>query len=143
MKPTHNPKARITTGIKISCNNKRKLYLICRESNDPELKTCYKNYCKILSKVIVTAETLYYSNKLSNSENKSKITWSIIKTITNNKKNVNTISMMKVNDKLTPNHQIIADNFNNCFASIAANINKDSYANNINFNSNINSPLSY
>jgi hypothetical protein len=51
--------------------------------------------------------------------------------------------MMKVNDKLTSNHQIIADNFNNYFASIASNINKDSYANNINCNSNINSPLSY
>jgi hypothetical protein len=74
MKLIHNPKAWITTGIKISCNNKRKLYLICRESNDPELKTYYKNYGKILSKVIITATKLYYSNKLSNSENKSKMT---------------------------------------------------------------------
>ena len=28
----------ITTGIKKSCNNKRKLYLLCRESDDPKLK---------------------------------------------------------------------------------------------------------
>jgi hypothetical protein len=37
----------------------------------------------------------------------------------------------------------MADNFNKYFASIAANINTNNYANNINFNSNKNSPLSY
>jgi hypothetical protein len=47
---------------------------------------------------------------------------------------------MKINDKLTSNHQIIADNFNKYFASIAANINKNNYANNINFSSSNNSP---
>ena len=56
-----------------------KLYLLCRENNDPELKTYYKNYCKILRKVIITAKKFCYSNQLSNSENKSKMTWSIIK----------------------------------------------------------------
>jgi hypothetical protein len=71
------------------------------------------------------------------------MTWSIIKTITSNKKNVNNISVMKVNDKLTSNHQIIADNFNKYFASITVNFNNNNYANNINFNSNKNSPLSY
>jgi hypothetical protein len=30
---------------------------------------------------------------------------------------------MEINNKLTSNHQIIADNFNKYFASIAANIN--------------------
>jgi hypothetical protein len=71
------------------------------------------------------------------------MTWGIIRTIANNKKNVNNISMMKIHDQLTSNHQIIADNFNKYFASIAANINKNNYANKINFNSSNNSPLSY
>jgi hypothetical protein len=30
-----NSKAWLTTGIKTSCNNKRKLYLLYRETNDP------------------------------------------------------------------------------------------------------------
>jgi hypothetical protein len=50
-----NPKACLTAGIKTSCSNKRKLYLLYRKSNDPELKIYYKNYCKILSKVIIIA----------------------------------------------------------------------------------------
>jgi hypothetical protein len=33
-----NTKAWFTTGIKTSYNNKRKLYLLYRESNDPNLK---------------------------------------------------------------------------------------------------------
>ena len=59
------------------------------------------------------------------------------KAITSNKNNVNNIPMMKVNDKFTSNHQIIADNFNKYFASIVANINNNNYANNINCNSKI------
>jgi len=79
-----NSKAWLTTRIKTSCNNKRKLYLLYRESKDPNLKIYYKNYCKILSKVIILAKKMYYNNKLVNSTNKPKTTWNIIKTITNN-----------------------------------------------------------
>ena len=51
-----NSKAWLTTGIKTSCSNKRKLHLLYRKSNDPELKIYYKNYHKILSKVITLAK---------------------------------------------------------------------------------------
>jgi len=55
-KSMQNSKAWLTTGIKTSCNNKSKLYLLYRKSNDPNLKIYYKNYCKILSKVIILAK---------------------------------------------------------------------------------------
>ena len=42
------PKPRLTQGIKISCRNKRKLYLISRHSQDPNKKTYYRRYCKVL-----------------------------------------------------------------------------------------------
>ena len=51
----------ITKGIKISCLNKRQLYLKCRNSNNVDLKNHYKSYCQVLSKVITTAKNLYYS----------------------------------------------------------------------------------
>jgi hypothetical protein len=50
-------KAWLATGIK-NCSNKRKLYLLYRKSNDPELKIYYKDYCKILYKVITLAKKL-------------------------------------------------------------------------------------
>ena len=48
---------------------------------------------------------MYYNNKLANSTNKPKTTCSIIKTITNNKKNLSNILMMETDGKITsPNH---------------------------------------
>jgi len=49
---THNNKLWITTGIKTSCQHKRELHLISRDSNNSKLKMHYKSYCLILSKVI-------------------------------------------------------------------------------------------
>jgi len=68
-KTMQNSNAWITTGIKTSCNNKRKLYLLCRESNGPKLKKRYRNYCKTLSKVTTAAKKMYYNNKLANLNN--------------------------------------------------------------------------
>jgi hypothetical protein len=51
-----NSKAWLTIGIKTSCNNKRKLYLLYWKINDPKLRIYYKNYCKTLYKVITLAK---------------------------------------------------------------------------------------
>jgi len=102
----------ITTGIKTPCNIKRKLYLLCRDSNDPKLKTQYRYYCKTLSEVVAAAKKVYYNNKFVNSNNKPKTTWSIIKTITNNKNNCKNILMMQIDGKITSHYQTIAEKFN-------------------------------
>jgi hypothetical protein len=52
-KNTYNPNPWLTTGIRISCANKGKLYLTYRKSNNPIHKKYYKSYCKIMSKVIM------------------------------------------------------------------------------------------
>jgi hypothetical protein len=67
-----------TKGIKISCKRKRELLLLCRQSNDLNLKIYYKQYCKILSKVILAAKKLYYNKIIINSNNKMRSTWKII-----------------------------------------------------------------
>jgi len=125
-----NSKAWLTTGIKTSCNNKRKLYLLYRESNNPNLKIYYKNYCKILSKVIILAKKMYYNNKLANSTNKPRTTWSIIKIYTNNKKNPDDILMMEIDGKITTHHQTIAEELNNYYVSVADNITNNNPVNN-------------
>ena len=50
---SYKPKPWLTTGITISCSNERKLYLTCRNSNDPTHKKYHKKYCQILSTVII------------------------------------------------------------------------------------------
>jgi hypothetical protein len=46
----------ITNGIKISCKKKKELVLLCRHSNDINLKIYMKQYSKIPTKVIVVAK---------------------------------------------------------------------------------------
>jgi len=65
---------------------------------------------------------MYYNNKLANSD---KTTWSIIKTITNNKKNCNNILMMQIDGKVTTNYQTTAEKFNHYYVSVANKINNN------------------
>jgi hypothetical protein len=53
-----------------------------KASNDPNLKSYLKTYSKILSNVIRAAKNSYYNGLILNSNNKIKIPWTIIKTIT-------------------------------------------------------------
>jgi hypothetical protein len=112
----------ITTGIKISCKRKREFLLLNRHSNDPNLKTSYKRYCKHLSKVILSAKKLHYNRIILNSNNKMSTTWKIInyeKGKPNHSKN--SISL-KVDNKEITNQNTVANIFNNYFLSIAKSI---------------------
>jgi hypothetical protein len=82
IKNSRNLKPWLTKGIKISCLNKRRLYLNYRNSNNPTLKKHYKRYCQTLSKVITAVKILHYNKLISQSDNKQKTAWNIIKRIT-------------------------------------------------------------
>jgi hypothetical protein len=49
----------LTQGIRMSCINKRKLFLIQRNINKCEVSEYYKKYCRILTKVIKLANKRY------------------------------------------------------------------------------------
>ena len=116
----HKSKPWLTNGIRISCANKRKLYLTYRNTNEPNLKKYYKNYCRILTSVIMTAKKHHYNKLLLHSNNKT--TWNTVKTITNNKNTFNNISSMNIKDKPSRNPLVIANAFNNYFSSVAGNL---------------------
>jgi hypothetical protein len=82
---THTKQPWLTIGIKVSCIHKRELYLLSRNLNDSELTRYYKNYCKILTEVMKLAKQCYYNKLISNSNNKIKTTWCVIRSITNTK----------------------------------------------------------
>jgi hypothetical protein len=50
----------ITNGIKISCNRKRELYLLRRNSNNPQVINFYNKYCSMLKNVIIEAKKNAY-----------------------------------------------------------------------------------
>jgi hypothetical protein len=66
--------------------------------------------------------------------------WSITKTITSNKKSPNDILMMEIDGKITKHHQIIAEEFNNYYVSVADNITNNNPVNNTVGDLNINNP---
>ena len=78
----------------------------------------------------------YNNNKLANSSNKPKTTWSIIKTITSNKMNCNNILMMQIDGKVTTLYQTTAEKFNHYYIFVADNIANIKSINNIPDNSN-------
>jgi hypothetical protein len=83
---------------------------------------------------------MYYNNKLANSDYKPKTTWSVTKTITNNKKNCNDILMMQIDRKFTTHYQTIAEKFNHYYVSVTDNINNNKSTTD---NSNKINPLNY
>jgi hypothetical protein len=113
-KGSTRPNPWITSGIRTSCKNKRRLYVKYRDSKDHKFKDYYKKYCKVLSQVIRTAKKMHLDLLINQSTNKVKTTWNIIKTLTNNDTNNETINIDK-----THYNQNIANDFNLYFASVA------------------------
>jgi hypothetical protein len=68
----NNNSKRFTQGIRISCETKGELLLLCRNSNDVNLKIYFKQYCKVLSKVTLAAKNV------TNSNNKLRSTCKVI-----------------------------------------------------------------
>ena len=135
---THNQW--ITKGIKISSKNKKELFLLCRHSNDLNLKIYYKRYCAILSKVILTAKKLHYNKIILGSTNKMKSTWKVI-----NEEKGKTKCRIDIQSLVIYNHAIIKQNkianiFNNYFIPIGDTINADS---NKHINTTMTNPINY
>jgi hypothetical protein len=84
-KINHNTKTPWITGIKTSCMQKRKLYLLSRNSTNQLIKDHYKHYCNILSKVIRETKKRHYDKQIKNSTNKNKTTWDIVNKETHRK----------------------------------------------------------
>ena len=70
----------------------------------------------------MSAKKIDYNVLLSKSNNKPKTTWKIVKTITNNKDNINNISTMNIKDKISSNPLAIGNASNTYFLSVAENL---------------------
>jgi hypothetical protein len=141
IKKTHyssHTKAWLTKGIKLSCRNKRKLFLICRNRYYSGLNNYYKQYCKILDDVNKLAKRTYYNDLLIKSTNKTKTTWNILNENINKRPQKHDTSSININGAKKHDSQVIATTFNTYFSTVAQNIHTE------NFNSvDVNNPLNY
>ncbi|XP_077987452.1 uncharacterized protein LOC144442054 [Glandiceps talaboti] len=116
----------ITKGILKSINTKHKIFSKMKNnSSNDKLKSKYKTYRNILTKLLRSAKKRYYANKVRHANGDTNKTWQIIKEILN-----------KTPTKLPPDKIItnnpdntcltdctdIADEFNKYFTSIGPNL---------------------
>ena len=125
----------MTSGIKISINHKRELYLNSQNSNNPKLKEYYKLYSKRLSKVIREAKILQFRKRMLASQNKIRTTWNIVRSETRKKEKEDIISL-NINGILVQNQRTIANCFNNYFSNIAEDLIEASHIDKINLKQN-------
>ena len=117
-----------------SCKRKRELYkeLKNNNSNNATLTSYYRDYTKILSRVIREAKITENDQLILNSHNKVKTTWGIINRESGNNKNRGEIQALKVEGKEITDQQTIAETFNEYFIAIAENVKRQSKNNFIN-----------
>jgi hypothetical protein len=125
---SHLNKAWVTSGIKISSQHKRDLYLLYRSSNNPKLKNHYKTYCRILSDVIKTVKKLYYNKLITKSNNKTKVLWNIVK-MTQKKQSNDNGPPLNIDGKTHHDYQSIANIFNNYFTNMTDKVSENNPVN--------------
>jgi hypothetical protein len=73
----------ITPYIKHLRSLKRDFYILTQNCNDVTVINHYKLICKLHLQTIKKSKRLYYNNKITTSVNKIKMTWNVVKDITN------------------------------------------------------------
>jgi hypothetical protein len=89
----------------------------------------YKDYCRILSKVVKEAKRMEYDKQILNSNNVMRTSWKLINNeLVRDHKN-STLQSVNIDGRIIMNHQTIADAFNKHFIvtpnMISKNINVD------------------
>ena len=113
-------KSWLTTGLKISCKNKRLLKILVTTTENQTLLNNYKLYEKILKRTVKTSKRLNNIKRIKKSDNIIKTTWLIIKEQTNNLKHKNKINIkLNIQNNILEDPKSVANSFNNFFLSVA------------------------
>jgi hypothetical protein len=100
------------TGIRNSCKRKQSLCIICRTSENHQVKEYYKKYCEILKKVLTEAKKSFYNKQIESSSKKVKTTWKIIKESTGKVQSTDIIKEINIEAGQITDEQEIANTFN-------------------------------
>jgi hypothetical protein len=73
-----HPNTWITKGICTACHHKKILHSESRYSDNPTASKFYKDYCKILNRIINEAKSLHYNKLISHSKDRTKQIWEVI-----------------------------------------------------------------
>ena len=113
----HPNQSWLTKGIKISCQHKRDLYMLCKNTNNIKIKIYYKTYCKTLTKIIKMAKRQCFNKLIKRSVNKSKTMWNLVKAETNTKVSNDKLPLT-IKGKSMENYHELANVFNEYFIKL-------------------------
>ena len=112
----------ITTGILKSISVKNRYYSKFLKTKDPSCYQKYKGYRDLLNHLIRKSKKIYYISYFNKFRKKSKMVWSGINDIIQKQKKHSNVLCLSINGKLTTNHKIIANCFNEYFTTVAQRI---------------------
>jgi hypothetical protein len=108
-----------------------------KKNNNPVLKKYFKDYYRILSKVIKEAKRMEYDRHILNS-NLMRTSWKLInKELGKDRKN-HGFQSININGMSTTNHQTIANAFNKHFTTIPTMISQNIIASNCSTKTSVN-----
>ena len=120
----------LTSGIRTSCQHNRVLYLKLRNNNNPVFMKYFKNYCRILSKVIKEAKRMECDRHILNSDNVMRTSWKLInRELGKDCKNYG-LQSLNINGRCITSHQIIVNAFNEHFTTLPTTISQNINASN-------------
>ena len=121
----------LTAGLRQSIRNKNKLYkkFVKRPITYGDN---YRSYRNMLSRLINLAKNNFYKIKFSECQGDSKKIWRNINNILG-KKHANMNNIFKINNNVVTDLNVISNEFNNYFTSIAENISSNLAPSNIGF----------
>jgi hypothetical protein len=98
-------------------------HIYSRNSNDPNTRAFYNEYCKILHNVIKEAKKQHYSTLIAKSDNKVRTTWNIIKREMGKLHLTEQTPSLLTNNEKVKGPKTVANAFNNVFLTITESLN--------------------
>jgi len=131
----------ITRGILNSINTRNKLYksYLCKPNKQNQ--DTYKKFRNTLTNIIRNSKTMYYSQKLKDTEGDIKSTWKVINKIINKNKPKDKINSININNQQSTNPSDIANAFNSFFTSIGPDLASKIHCDNLHFSRYLSRPL--
>ena len=114
----------VTEGLRVSTRVKNKLYKRSLRHPTALNQTEYAKYRNRLTHLLRKQHRNYYESLIQQNKNNLTKTWSIIKSVINNKKSISKCSKFVNNNTTISDDLEIANHFNNYFAKIGPNLAK-------------------
>jgi hypothetical protein len=120
-----NRKPWLSSAMQNSIKLKNKLYVSFKKSPTLENLERYKDYKRLLNRLMKKAERQHYHDLMESNKYNTKKLWTILKDIINKKKSHSLPTKFKIGDTIITDKTTIANSFNDYFINIGNNLTRN------------------